>query len=657
MSRLILSNGINWDLPITTYLKFKETEYSQTIDELVVFCLSEIKEKMWIQHTQRWFQIYQPDIKLSILPVPGLTEIETELDSKKFRELVYHYFSNHSPKHDIVAMAGGRKTMSIDLFQACRFFNTSKAFHCALKETGHRDSLLLQDPLIGQKLWEKAQNAVLIPITLDINAAIDLPEVKARLAEFSSKSLCLVSTPICTYADEVSQTRDQLHFNYLSVQSTSQSTHDSITMWPLIWTLSPREISVLRSTIVTHDHLELITQLPKAELHCHMGGILSLKQQVEMAQSFLDTISSEEKAKNMPFASLSPEWSYFKKAPNPAIGSALILTRLAEEELEQKLWDPIDGIRVGIVPSGRDFRIYSKPGDLTGSGALYDARVIPFYVQKIQEYMTKNGIHLMELRCSPYKYCNENGNLFLDCLYHEIKKQGFLDKVGVIICCNRSSEQSFEKATQLAIEAQAIFGDFIIGVDIAGNETGIDLFSKITLQHLESVYQRCIRMTVHAGEMMDGLEIWKACYHLHADRIGHGLSLADQPTLFEKIKARNIGIEMCPTSNLEVAGFFHPKFPETHSLKLYPLKSYLKSGIKVTINTDNPGISRTTLPQEFVQASLMTSEGLSLWDILLIQKNGFEQSFIPPRKKEYLFQQAHQLTFRVLKEFFRQCPI
>ena len=48
---------------------------------------------------------------------------------------------------------------------------------------------------------------------------------------------------------------------------------------------------------------------------------------------------------------------------------------------------------------------------------------------------------------------------------------------------------------------------------------------------------------------------------------------------------------MCPTSNRQ-----------THAvddMKDYPFRQYLENGLKVTLNTDDMGIERTTLPLEF----------------------------------------------------------
>ena len=73
---------------------------------------------------------------------------------------------------------------------------------------------------------------------------------------------------------------------------------------------------------------------------------------------------------------------------------------------------------------------------------------------------------------------------------------------------------------------------------------------------------------------------------------------------------------MCPSSNFQIVGFRDNYLPESSSAANYPLKNYLEQGLKVTINTDNPGISRTDFTNELHRASRLTPGGLSAWEIL-----------------------------------------
>ena len=48
---------------------------------------------------------------------------------------------------------------------------------------------------------------------------------------------------------------------------------------------------------------------------------------------------------------------------------------------------------------------------------------------------------------------------------------------------------------------------------------------------------------------------------------------------------------MCPTSNRQTKA--------VEEMSAYPLKAFLEMGLKVTLNTDDPAIERTTLSREF----------------------------------------------------------
>ena len=76
-----------------------------------------------------------------------------------------------------------------------------------------------------------------------------------------------------------------------------------------------------------------------------------------------------------------------------------------------------------------------------------------------------------------------------------------------------------------------------------------------------------------------------------------------------RFRDRNICLEMCPTSNMEVVGFTIPekKYDDNDDpLVVYPLKELWDKGLPLTVCTDNPGISCTTLNDEYLLASRYT---------------------------------------------------
>lgn len=161
--------------------------------------------------------------------------------------------------------------------------------------------------------------------------------------------------------------------------------------------------------------------------------------------------------------------------------------------------------------------------------------------------------------------------------------------------------------------------------------------------------ENCISITIHAGEGADPRNIWEAVYHLSADRIGHGLTIHENERLFRKLIDRKITIELCPSSNMQIVGYKSPDTPSVE--KMYPLKLYMDRGLSVTINTDNPGISRTTLTHEFYRAAVMTPGGLSKWDILQLIKNGFKSSFADHEtRRERLLEAEAKIMKQLIEE-------
>ena len=131
-----------------------------------------------------------------------------------------------------------------------------------------------------------------------------------------------------------------------------------------------------------------------------------------------------------------------------------------------------------------------------------------------------------------------------------------------------------------------------------------------------------LRLTAHAGECASPESIWGAL-NLHAERIGHGLTAAQDPELIEELAARQIPVEICLTSNLRTGC--------CKSLAEHPVRRYFDQGLMITLNSDDPAMFATSLPQEFQLAQ----DNFSFTDEHLreMARNSFEASFLPAEKK------------------------
>ena len=116
--------------------------------------------------------------------------------------------------------------------------------------------------------------------------------------------------------------------------------------------------------------------------------------------------------------------------------------------------------------------------------------------------------------------------------------------------------------------------------------------------------------------------VWGAL-NLRAERIGHGLTAAQDPELVEELSTRQVPVEICLTSNLRTGS--------CPSLSAHPIRQYFDQGIMITLNTDDPAMFRTSLSREYQLAQ--QSFGFTEEHLRELARNSFEASFLPAEKK------------------------
>ena len=158
-----------------------------------------------------------------------------------------------------------------------------------------------------------------------------------------------------------------------------------------------------------------------------------------------------------------------------------------------------------------------------------------------------------------------------------------------IICAMRGTGEELKHKNEESIDlAAAYLGNGVVAADLAGAEA---LFATENFSSLFAEAQRKdVPFTIHAGEAA-GPESIKAALRLGAQRIGHGVRSLEDAGVIQDLKAANVALEICPTSNLQTRIF--------ESIERFPLEQLLDAGLTVTINTDNMTVSNTTLSHEF----------------------------------------------------------
>jgi len=177
------------------------------------------------------------------------------------------------------------------------------------------------------------------------------------------------------------------------------------------------------------------------------------------------------------------------------------------------------------------------------------------------------------------------------------------------------------EAAQTVFELAANYRDRnVVAIGIGGDELKAppELFRE---QYAYAAAQG-LRLTAHAGENAGPESIWGAL-NLGAERIGHGLTAAQDPELIEELAQRQVPVEICLTSNLRTGCCMQ--------LRDHPIRKYFEQGLMITLNSDDPAMFATSLRREY---ELAQSEfGFTDEHLRELARNSFEASFLPPDKK------------------------
>jgi adenosine deaminase len=179
-----------------------------------------------------------------------------------------------------------------------------------------------------------------------------------------------------------------------------------------------------------------------------------------------------------------------------------------------------------------------------------------------------------------------------------------------------------EKCLEELKMALAFAGKGIVGLDLAGDEARWP--AHLFKDHFDRARDAGLRLTAHAGEFAGADSVRETIEKLNPDRLGHAVHAADDPAVMALISEKGITIESCPTSN-----YFTYSVP---SFKSHPLPIFLKHGLKVTLNADDPTLfSGLSVRQEYELAGNLM--GISLADMGRMQMDGLEAAFISHEEK------------------------
>jgi len=206
----------------------------------------------------------------------------------------------------------------------------------------------------------------------------------------------------------------------------------------------------------------------------------------------------------------------------------------------------------------------------------------------------KNNITTIELRFNPMKR-NRGGEQDLDHIISAAIRG--MDRAvleypvlpGLILCLDRAFPYALNEI--IAEKAISYRARGVVGIDIAGPES-----TDFRPADYRRLFERCRRyglgITVHTGEAGPVEEIAEVIEQLEPSRIGHGVKAAFDPRTMAMLRAREITLEVCPTSNLNtrvVSGWDEFR---------WIFDTFRRNGVRFTINTDGPEMLKTYIRDE-----------------------------------------------------------
>jgi adenosine deaminase len=295
---------------------------------------------------------------------------------------------------------------------------------------------------------------------------------------------------------------------------------------------------------------DFFSRLPKVDLHRHLEGSVRLSTLLELAETHAIHIPPNTRLETLVQVQASDPrtsrnfLSKFK-VQHPFYCSLDAIERIAAEAVEDAAADGVIHLELRFTPT-----------------SLAKARDLP-----VDE--------VMDRVISSANQAAARAKIWI-CLIASVNRH--------------DSPRLAERVARLALERQA---DGLAALDLAGDE--VNFPAQPFFPAIKAAAAGGLAIVVHAGEWGGPENVREALAELNAVRIGHGVRILEDPAVVALAQERGTTFEVCITSNYQTGVILN--------IDQHPLRKMLAAGLNVTINTDDPCISRIQLSDEYHTAS------------------------------------------------------
>ncbi len=317
---------------------------------------------------------------------------------------------------------------------------------------------------------------------------------------------------------------------------------------------------------------EFVTGLPKAELHVHLEGTLEPALKLQLAERNGIDIGQrtvDEVEATYEFDSLTSFLAVYYPAMQ-VLREEQDFYDLAHAYLERAAADGV-----------RHVEMFFDPQAHTSRGVPFEAVV--------------TGYHRAAV---------DGAQLGVD--------------ADLIMCFLRDhSAESAEKT----FEASLPFRDLILGVGLDSDERGNppEKFASVFARAREVGYRLTMHCDIDQVGSIDNIRT--VLQDIRTDRIDHGTNVVEDPSLVDELRARGIGLTCCPISNRFV----------TNDMKAREIGDLLRSGVRVTVNSDDPAYFGGYVAENYV--ALAEAAGLTSAEVVTLAENSFVISWVDDARR------------------------
>jgi adenosine deaminase len=227
-----------------------------------------------------------------------------------------------------------------------------------------------------------------------------------------------------------------------------------------------------------------------------------------------------------------------------------------------------------------------------------------------------DGGRWLEIQVDPSGYAARFGgitaftDLVLDAVADATRTVGL--GIAVVIAANRTRHPLDARA--LARLAAQYSGRGVVGFGLSNDERRGHTSDFAPAFRIAE--RAGLLLTPHAGELLGPESVRTAVEELHADRLGHGVRVAEDPDLLARVVEARITLELCPVSNVALGVYSDPTS--------VPLPELMAAGARIALGADDPLLFGSRLAAQY--STMRAAHDLSDDQLAQLARSSIESS-------------------------------